>query len=79
MSVFAIHPNGTFSNIQRSPAYGSFPRQFSLNKQGDMIAVALQKNGTVAIIERDLKTGKLGNKLADVFVGGNVTSVVWDE
>ena len=44
-----------------------------------MIAVALQKNGTVAIIERDVKTGKLGHKLADVFVGGNVTSVVWDE
>ena len=64
--------------MQRSPAYGSFPRQFSINKKGDMLAVALQKDGKVAIIKRD-KSGMLGDKLAEVLVGGNVTAVIWDD
>ncbi|KAL8756855.1 MAG: hypothetical protein Q9184_004369 [Pyrenodesmia sp. 2 TL-2023] len=63
-----------------SPAGGLFPRHFSINKKGDLVAVGLQNSGRVVIYERCLQTGKIGDTVvADIEGLGAVTSVVWDE
>ncbi|KAL8926578.1 MAG: hypothetical protein Q9208_002905 [Pyrenodesmia sp. 3 TL-2023] len=63
-----------------SPAGGLFPRHFSINKKGDLVAVGLQNSGRVVIYERCLHSGKIGDKVVAGIEGlGAVTSVVWDE
>ncbi|KAL8737017.1 MAG: hypothetical protein Q9181_002104 [Wetmoreana brouardii] len=63
-----------------TPAGGSFPRHFSLNHDGSLVAVGLQNSGRVAIYERCTKTGKIGKDVVADFEGlGAVTSIVWDE
>jgi hypothetical protein len=57
------------------------PRQFSLNKAGDLAAVGLQNDGRVVIAHRDLAS----HKYDDGFVANvenialGVSCVVWDE
>ena len=61
-----------------SPAGGLFPRHFSLNRAGNLVAVGLQLSGKVAIIARDVETGKMGEIMAEVEGLGEVTCVIWD-
>lgn len=35
------------------------PRQFSLNKKGDLVSVRLQTDGTVVVMRRDVRTGEV--------------------
>ncbi|KJZ79815.1 hypothetical protein HIM_00529 [Hirsutella minnesotensis 3608] len=78
---FSINwPTGELTAVQEVPCGGSFPRQFSLNKAGTLLAVAVQRAGRVTIIRRDPETGALGQRpVAFADVGGEVTSVVFDE
>ncbi|KAI4120957.1 MAG: hypothetical protein LQ338_006652 [Usnochroma carphineum] len=63
-----------------TPAGGSFPRHFSLNKKGNLVAVGLQNSGRVVIYDRCTESGRIGDKvLADIEGLGAVTSIVWDE
>ena len=64
---------------QIAPAGGSFPRQFSVSKAGDLVAVGLQMDGRVVVIERNVANGMFGDFVASVDVAGQVTSVIWDE
>jgi 6-phosphogluconolactonase (cycloisomerase 2 family) len=73
------HDTGKLDLKQISPAGGSFPRQFSVNKAGDMVAVGLQMDGRVVVIERNVVDGTFGDFVASVDVDGQVTSVIWDE
>lgn len=71
---------GALEFLQQVPSGGSYPKHFSLNKAGDLVAVGLQQgNSKVAIIERDPASGKFGKVVASVPIAGNVTCVVWDE
>jgi 6-phosphogluconolactonase (cycloisomerase 2 family) len=70
---------GKLSLKQIAPAGGSFPRQFSINKAGDLVAVGLQMDGRVVVIERNVADGAFGDFVASVDVAGQVTSVIWDE
>lgn len=79
LSTFRIHDNGTLSLVQIAPSGGYLPRQFSLNKKGNRVAVGHQGNSTVVIWERDAKRGKIGEKVGEVKVGGPVVFVGWDE
>lgn len=60
----------------------------SLNQAGTLVAIALQQSARVVIVERDPESGLFGKFVADVQVGefstaaslgGQLTSVVWDE
>lgn len=63
-----------------TPAGGAFPRSFSENKEGGLVAVGLQNSGRVAIYERCPMTGKMGKDVLAAFEGlGGVTNVVWGE
>ncbi|KAI0165604.1 putative isomerase YbhE [Xylariaceae sp. FL1272] len=64
---------------QKVPAGGAGPRQFSLNADGNLLAVGLQGDGRVAIIERDVETGMLGGFVATADVPGEVNAVIFNE
>jgi 6-phosphogluconolactonase (cycloisomerase 2 family) len=67
--------------VDAAPAGGSFPRQFSVNAAENQIAVAVQTNGWVAVLERDTETWRVGGCVAvqlDLGMSG-VVCVLWDE
>jgi len=70
---------GELTLKQIAPSGGAFPRQFSINQAGDMVAVGLQMDGRVVVIERNVTDGTLGAFLTSIDIAGQVTSVIWDE
>ncbi|KAI9926710.1 hypothetical protein ASPWEDRAFT_720992 [Aspergillus wentii DTO 134E9] len=87
ISTLTRAANGTVAFKDSTSSYGTVPRTMAINKAGDLIAVGNQASSNVAIVKRDVKTGKLGGKVADVAVGtpGKVgsaqglSSIVWAE
>lgn len=79
LSTFRILDDGTLSLVQIAPSGGYLPRQFSLNKKGDKIAVGNQVPSTVVVWQRDVRSGKIGEKVAETKVNGPVVFVGWDE
>lgn len=84
LSVFSINANGTLSLVQHAPSGGYSPRQFSINKTGDKIAVGHQNNNTVVIWKRDIQSGRIiseadGGKLGVATLSGAVVFAQWDE
>ncbi|KAH9908647.1 putative isomerase YbhE [Xylariomycetidae sp. FL2044] len=78
--VFAVdRASGGLSKIQEFPAGGSGPRQFSINGDGDLVAVGLQADGRVVVIERDVETGLLVDYLAWADIPGEVTAAIFYE
>ena len=69
------------------PAGGDTPRQFALNAAGDLVAVGLQYDGAVIVLERNVKTGQISmpeKKAAIAGLGIEATEygpacIVWDE
>ncbi|KAF7903858.1 hypothetical protein EAF00_001193 [Botryotinia globosa] len=72
------HANGNFSLVSIDAAGGSFPRQFSINKAGDLVAVGLQNDGRVALLKRNVDGGHL-EIVAGIDIEGQVVCIVWDE
>lgn len=82
IASFNIPANGqgNFTFKRLSPAGGLYPRHFSLNRRGDLVAVGLQNSGRVAVFERCVETGAIGEDAVADFEGlGQVSSLVWDE
>ncbi|KAL0934822.1 extracellular aldonolactonase [Colletotrichum truncatum] len=80
MATFAIdHETGHLNFTQLHPSGGRFPRQFSINKAGDQVAVGLQQDGRVVVIERDVETGLLKDFIANISITGEVVCVIYDE
>ncbi|KAL0931082.1 YkgB [Colletotrichum truncatum] len=84
LSTFAIKEDGTLELVQLAPSGGWSPRQFALNKAGDLLAVGHQNNRTVVIWKRDLASGKIipeaeGGKVGQVQLTGAVVTTIWDE
>ncbi|KAI1638102.1 YkgB protein [Biscogniauxia mediterranea] len=70
---------GNLTKLQEFPAGGQGPRQFSINAAGNLIAVGLQADGRVVIIERDVKTGLLKDFLAHANIEGEITAAIFYE
>jgi 6-phosphogluconolactonase (cycloisomerase 2 family) len=70
---------GSLTKVQEFPAGGSRPRHFSLNGDGSLVAVGLQGDSRVVVIERNVKTGRLGRYVAHATVAGEVSAVIFDE
>ncbi|KAJ4379660.1 hypothetical protein N0V86_004842 [Didymella sp. IMI 355093] len=79
LTTFRINDDGTLELVQIAPSGGHLPRQFSLNRKGDKVAVGHQMNSTVVIWARDVRSGKIGEKLAETEVNGPAVFVGWDE
>ena len=68
--TFAIdEADGSLELVEEAPAGGRNPRGFSLNKDGSLVASALQDDNRVVVYERDVETGKLGRVVAWATVG----------
>ncbi|KAJ8120257.1 hypothetical protein ONZ43_g2987 [Nemania bipapillata] len=70
---------GSLKKIQEFAAGGAGPRHFSINGDGNRVAVGLQGDGRVAIIERDVRTGMLKDFVASANVEGEVNAVIFYE
>lgn len=84
MSTFVIQADGSLELIQLAPSGGWSPRQFSVNKAGDLVAIGHQNNQTVVVWKRDVASGKIvpeaeGGKIAEVTLAGAVVSTIFDE
>ncbi|OTB18665.1 hypothetical protein K445DRAFT_8686 [Daldinia sp. EC12] len=65
--TYSIDPSsGEIKFVEATPAHAWFPRTFSINKAGNLVAVGGQTSSNVAIIARDPKTGKLGDLVANL-------------
>jgi len=71
--------DGALDFLELFPAGGSYPRMFSLNRAGNLVAVGLQQSGRVVVMERDTETGRWRRQVAEIEVEGQITCVVWDE
>jgi 6-phosphogluconolactonase (cycloisomerase 2 family) len=75
----------TFSDLTTS--YGKTPRTFVINHAGDLLAIGNQASSNVAIVQRDPRTGALGELVANLHVGtpgtpgqsNGLSSVIWEE
>lgn len=79
LASFLIQLDGTLSFQELIPSGGGFPRNFVFNKKGDRVAVALQSDSRVAILDRDVESGKFGEVLANITIQGEPNCLVWDE
>lgn len=79
LATFALKEDGTLDFQRLTPAGGSFPRQFSMNKDGSLVGVGLQYSSRVVILSRDIKTGEIGDPVAAIALPGQITCVRWDE
>jgi len=79
LSMFRLSPDGALQFLELYPAGGSFPRHFSVNKTGDLVAVGLQMSGRVVILRRNAEKGNDFERVAEIDGLGEVTCVVWDE
>ena len=76
--IYTIHKTGKLSLLEATNAHAWYPRTFSINKSGDLVAVGGQASSTVSIISRDTSTGRLGKLLASLQVGELGTDGGWD-
>ncbi|KAF1952612.1 putative isomerase YbhE [Byssothecium circinans] len=65
--TFAPQADGKLKFVQLAPSGGKFPRHFSLNKDGSLVAVGNQLSFSVDIWARDVKTGLLKERVASAF------------
>ena len=79
ITTFSLSKSGKLGFVQAWPTYGLFPRHFSLNSAGDLLAVGNQNSANVVVLKRDVATGLIGNVLAEAEVEGMVTSVVFGQ
>ncbi|KAI1097782.1 putative isomerase YbhE [Jackrogersella minutella] len=88
IATYSIDPSsGAIQWVEATPAHAWFPRTFSINKAGTLLAVGGQTSSNVAIIARDPKTGKLGALVANLAVAtpgtpqqeDGLSAVVWVE
>jgi len=88
IALYEIDPaTGDFEFVEITSAFASFPRTFEINGDGTLVAVGGQTSSNVAIIERNVTTGRLGGRLANVAVGrpgaemneDGLSAVIWNE
>ncbi|KAF2196587.1 putative isomerase YbhE [Delitschia confertaspora ATCC 74209] len=79
ITSFKPSADGKLAFLQIAPSGGKFPRHFSLNKAGDKVAVANQNSEQVTVWKRDVRSGRLGDRVAVTGPMGLVTMVIWNE
>jgi 6-phosphogluconolactonase (cycloisomerase 2 family) len=78
--TFKIDPaSGALEFVQEAPAGGVNPRHFSFNKDGTLVASALQSDSRIVVFERDVATGKIGKAIAEGNVEGFPNFVIFKE
>lgn len=65
--TFKPSPDGKLEFVQLAPSGGKFPRHFSTNKDGSLVAVANQQSFSVDVYQRDVRSGLIGKKVSSAF------------
>jgi 6-phosphogluconolactonase (cycloisomerase 2 family) len=74
--------DGTLTEQPLVPAYGAFPRQFTINKAGTLLAMGLQNSGNMVVLKRNWTSGLFDQEVANFQFedGANMpVCIVWDE
>ncbi|KAI9151366.1 YkgB protein [Paramyrothecium foliicola] len=71
--------SGLLKLSQVHPAGGRVPRHFEVNKAGTLVAVGLQSDSRVVLIDRDAQTGELQGFRASVNIAGEIVASIFDE
>jgi 6-phosphogluconolactonase (cycloisomerase 2 family) len=83
LASFTISPtDGTLTKRPLVSAQGSYPRQFALNRDGDLLAVGLQKSGTLVVLQKNPNTGLFDREAASIKFNPGLDApacVVWNE
>ncbi|KAJ4992991.1 hypothetical protein SVAN01_01343 [Stagonosporopsis vannaccii] len=89
LTQYNIAANGSITWTDLTSAHGLLPRSFEINKAGTYVAIGDQTSDNVAIVERDITTGKLGALAANLTVTGpsdptsgnptGLNTVIWAE
>ncbi|KAK4651535.1 hypothetical protein QC762_602830 [Podospora pseudocomata] len=80
LNTFSIDPaTGELTHVQSAPAGGSFPRHFSFNKDGSLVAVACGGENRVNVFERDVGTGMIGKAVGERVLTTQVNHVIFKE
>lgn len=79
ITTFSLSESGELGFVQAWPTHGLFPRHFSLNTAGNLVAAANQNSGNVVVLRRDVATGLIGDVVAEAEIEGQVTSVIFGE
>jgi 6-phosphogluconolactonase (cycloisomerase 2 family) len=88
MATFDIDPaTGNIKFAEATSARSYFPRTFAINGKGDMVAIGGQTSSNVAIVARNITTGRLGAQIANLKVGNpgsvnqedGLSAVIWNE
>ncbi|KAL0932767.1 nitrous oxide N-terminal region containing protein [Colletotrichum truncatum] len=88
LTTYAIDPStGDVRFIESTSAFSFFPRTFAINKAGNMVAIGGQTSANVAIVDRNVTTGRLGQLIATIKVGSpgtvnqenGLSAVIWNE
>ncbi|PGH17476.1 hypothetical protein AJ79_01076 [Helicocarpus griseus UAMH5409] len=69
LSHYTLSETGEMTWSEISPAHGWYPRTFDINAAGDLVAIGDQTTSNVAIVKRDVETGKLGDLVGNLRIG----------
>jgi 6-phosphogluconolactonase (cycloisomerase 2 family) len=76
---YKLSDDGKLAFQSLAPSGGSFPRHFSLNKDGSLVSITNQRSGSVVVWRRDPRTGAFGERVASYEGLGETTNSLWDE
>lgn len=88
VATFAVDATtGALEFVDLTSVHGYFPRSFAINQAGDLVAFGGQTTSNVAVVRRDVQTGRLGELVASLQVGelgtdggeDGLSGVVWNE
>ena len=84
LATYCLHEDGSLEpepklTTNDAIAHG-YPRHFSMNKDGSLVAVGLQFLNSTIILSRDVSTGDINPEpVAQLDAPGPVTNVMWNE
>ena len=67
LATFKLSLTGKLKFVQLAPSGGRFPRHFSMNNNGSLIAVANQNTQNVNVYSRNVETGTIDDLVASSF------------
>ena len=88
IATYTINPStGALTWLEAANAHAYYPRTFQINRAGTLVAVGGQTSSNVAILSRDVSTGRIGGLIANIQVASRgrpgeedgLSAVIWNE
>ncbi|EJT75796.1 hypothetical protein GGTG_05726 [Gaeumannomyces tritici R3-111a-1] len=87
IATYAVGAGGALTFVENVNSRSYFPRTFEINRAGDLVAVGGQTSSNVAVLSRNVTSGRIGGLVATLNVGSagtvnnedGLSHVVWIE